>query len=160
MNTTPNANAAFADMDALLAANMDELEDLPPMGVPPTGFYTLSVSVERKPNKEKTGEFFQFTYEVVEVGEVKNAEEADQAAPGMKFSDRFSPFKKDGDVNTWGIGFLKEACKPYQAHFGTATVGETLMNINSVVITAELTRRADKNDPERFNFSLKNVIVL
>lgn len=158
--TAPNQNASFADMDALLAANMDALEDLPPTGVPPTGFYTLNVSVERKANKEKTGEFFMFTYEVVEVGEVKNAEEADQAAVGMKFSDRFSPFKKDGSVNEWGIGFLKEACKPYQVHFGTSSVGETLANINNVVITAELNRRVDKNDPERFNFNLKNVIVL
>lgn len=155
-----NTNAAFADMDALLAANMDDLEDLPPMGVPPTGFYTLSVTCNRKPNKDKTGEYFEFAYEVVEVGEVKNAEEADQAAVGMKFSERFSPFKKDGDVNEWGIGFLKEACKPFQQHFGVQTVGEVVQMINSVVITAELSRRADKKDPERFNFSLKNVIVL
>lgn len=89
----------FQDFDALLSANMDDLDDLPPMGVPPTGHYNLEVTAERKQNADKTGEYVQFSYEVMAVNEVKNAEEADQAAPGMKFSERFSPFKKDGTVN-------------------------------------------------------------
>lgn len=150
----------FQDFDALLSANMDDLDDLPPMGVPPTGHYNLEVTAERKANKDATGEYVQFSYEVLAVNEVKNAEEADQAAPGMKFSERFSPFKKDGTVNEYGIGFLKEACKPFSAHFGTSNVGETIQQIQKIVVAAELVRRVDKKDPERFNFTLKNVTVL
>lgn len=150
----------FQDFDALLSANMDDLDDLPPMGVPPTGHYNLEVTAERKQNADKTGEYVQFSYEVLAVNEVKNAEEADQAAPGMKFSERFSPFKKDGTVNEYGIGFLKEACKPFSAHSGTSNVGETIQQIQKIVVAAELVRRVDKKDPERFNFSLKNVTVL
>lgn len=150
----------FQDFDALFSANMDDLADLPPMGVPPTGHYNLEVTAERKANKDKTGEYVQFSYVVLAVNEVKNPAEADQAAPDMKFSERFSPFKKDGSVNEYGIGFLKEACKPFSTHFGTQNLGETIMQIQKVVVAAELVRRVDKSDPERFNFTLKNVTVL
>lgn len=153
-------SSQFQDFDALLSANMDDLDDLPPMGVPPTGHYNLEVTAERKASKDKTGEYIEFSYVVLAVNEVKNAEEADQAAHEMKFSERFSPFKKDGTINEYGIGFLKEACKPFSAHFGTSTVGETIQQIQKIVVATELVRRVDKKDPERFNFSLKNVTVL
>ena len=41
-----NNNALFGDMDALMNASMDEIDDLPPIGVPPTGHYNLLVSAE------------------------------------------------------------------------------------------------------------------
>ena len=102
----------------------------------------------------------QFSYEVLAVNEVKNPEEAAEAAEGMKFTNRFSPFKKDGTPNEFGIGFLKEAAAPFSAHFGTSSLGDTLQQINEITIAAELVRRPDRNDPERHNFSLKNVTIL
>lgn len=160
-------NAAIADFDALMDAQMDDIDDLPPVGVPPSGHYTFSVSAERvdptdadlaKDKNKKP--YIKFFYTVVEINELQDEDEAAQAAVDQKFSQIFSPFKKDGTQNEWGLGFLKEACAPFAAHFGTNGIGETLQNIKDVTIAAELTRRADRNDPERYNFSLKNVTVL
>ena len=155
------SNAAFTDFDSLLNSSMDDLDDLPPVGVPPTGHYTLVVSAERvTPTEPGKNEYIKFSYEVEAVNEVKNPEEESQAAVGMKFSQIFSPFKKDGTVNDFGVGFLKEAIAPFAAHFGTRGIGEALQAINKVSVAASLIRKQDRKDPERFNFSLKDVVVL
>ncbi len=155
-----NATNQFADFDALMDASMDDMEDLPPVGVPPTGHYNLLASAERKANKEGTSEYIQFTYQVEAVNEVKNEAEVSQAAPGMKFSNNFSPIKKDGTVNKWGIGFLKEALAPFAQHFGISNTGALLEQINNVSIAASLVRKANKAEPDRFEFNLKDVVVL
>lgn len=151
---------AFADFDALLDASMDDLDDLPPVGVPPTGHYNLRVSAERKANNDKTGEYVQFTYVVTAINELKNDAEAGEAAVDQKFTNNFSPIKKDGTVNEWGVGFLKEAVAPFSAHFGTSKVGETLALIKDVDVAATLVRRANKKEEGRFDFNLKDVVVL
>lgn len=150
----------IADLDALMDASMDDIDDLPPVGVPPTGHYNLIVSASREENKDKTGEYIKFTYEVEAVNEVKDPAEESQAAVGQKFSQMFSPIKKDGTPNEFGIGFLKEAVAPFSAHFGTGKMGETIAQISKVSVAASLVRRADKKDPDRFNFNLKDVVVL
>lgn len=154
------SNAAIRDLDSLMDASMDDIDDLPPVGVPPTGHYNLSVTAERKENKEKTSEYIQFSYEVEAVNEVKDPAEESQAAVGMKFSQMFSPIKKDGTPNEYGIGFLKEAVAPFSAHFGTPKMGETIAQINKVSVAASLVRRVDKKDADRFNFNLKDVVIL
>ncbi len=154
------SNDAIRDLDSLMDASMDDIDDLPPVGVPPSGHYNLSVTAERKENNDKTGEYIKFSYEVESVNEVKDSNEESQAAVGMKFSQMFSPIKKDGTPNEYGIGFLKEAVAPFSAHFGTPKMGETIAQINKVSVAASLTRRVDKKDADRFNFSLKDVVVL
>lgn len=154
------SNDAIRDLDSLMDASMDDIDDLPPVGVPPTGHYNLSVTAERKENNDKTGEYIKFSYEVESVNEVKDPAEESQAAVGMKFSQMFSPIKKDGTPNEFGIGFLKEAVAPFSAHFGTPKMGETIAQINKVSVAASLSRRVDKKDADRFNFNLKDVVIL
>ena len=155
------SNAAFTDFDSLLNSSMDDLDDLPPVGVPPTGHYTLVVSAERvTPTEAGKNEYIKFSYEVEAVNEVKNPEEdlRELHADGnLRF---FFKFKKDGTVNDFGVGFLKEAIAPFAAHFGTRGIGESLQAINKVMVAASLIRKPDRKDPERFNFSLKDVVVL
>jgi hypothetical protein len=153
-------NAAIRDLDSLLDASMDDIDDLPPIGVPPSGHYNLLVTAERKENKDKTSEYIQFSYEVEAVNEVKDPAEESQAAVGMKFSQMFSPVKKDGSINEYGIGFLKEAVAPFSAHFGTTKMGDTIALIKKISVAASLSRRVDKKDADRFNFSLKDVVIL
>lgn len=155
--TTTNT---FADFDSVMDAQMNDLDDLPPIGVPPTGHYNLRVSAERKQNQDKTSEYVQFSYVVEAINEIKNAEEESQAAVDQKFSNNFSPLKKDGTVNEFGIGFLKEAVAPFSAHFGSAGLGETLGLIKDVSVAATLVRRANKKEEGRFDFNLKDVVVL
>lgn len=152
--------AAFADLDSLMNASMDDIDDLPPVGVPPTGHYNISVTASRETSESSGSEYIKFSYEVEAVNEVKNPEEEKQAAVGQKFTQIFSPFKKDGTVNEFGLGYLKEACAPFSAHFGTRAMGETIAQINKISVAASLVRRQDKKDPERFNFNLRDVVVL
>jgi hypothetical protein len=154
------SNAAIRDLDTLMDASMDDIDDLPPVGVPPSGHYNLLVTAERKENKEKTSEYIQFSYEVEAVNEVKDSAEESQAAVGMKFSQMFSPIKKDGTINEFGIGFLKEAVAPFSAHFNTSKMGDTIAQISKISVAASLTRRVDKKDADRFNFNLKDVVIL
>ena len=153
-------NATFTDLDSLMDAQMDDIDDLPPVGVPPTGHYNLSVSAERVSNKDATGEYIKFSYVVEAINEIKNQEEESQAEVGQKFSQNFSPIKKDGTVNEWGMGFLKEAVAPFSAHFGTPKMGETIAQINQVSVAATLVRRVNPKESERFNFNLKDVTIL
>jgi len=154
-------NAAFQDLDSLMGALMNDLDDLPPVGVPPTGHYNLRVSAERvDPEEAGKNSYIKFSYEVEAVNEVKTPEEESEAATGMKFSQLFSPFKKDGSPNEYGIGFLKEACAPFAAHFNTEKLGDTIAAIDKVSIAATLVRKKDKRDADRWNFNLKDVVVL
>jgi len=149
----------FSDIDAVLAADFDALEDLPPVGVPPSGVYTLLVNASKEEGKNGNSDYIKLTYKVVSVDAVANEEEASGAAVDMQFSDRFSPIKKDGSVNVTGIGFLKAALRPFQTHFGTGTVGETLEQIKDVTIVATLVRTPDKKEEGRWNFRLSDVVV-
>jgi len=154
------SKAAFADLDSLMNASMDDIDDLPPVGVPPTGHYGLIVTASREASGTSGNEYIKFSYEVESVNEVKNPEEEKQAAVGQKFTQIFSPFKKDGTVNDFGLGYLKEACAPFSAHFGTGSLGDTIGQINKVSVAASLQRSQDKKDAERFNFRLRDVVVL
>lgn len=150
----------FLDMQSLLGAQMDDIDDLPPIGVPPSGHYDLIVNCELADNADKTGQYFKFSYEVANINQLANEEEAADVSVGTKFSDRVSPFKKTGEPNEFGMGKLKEIVAPYAAHFGDTVIGETVQKIKDVRITAELKRRVDRKDPERWNFDLKNIAVL
>lgn len=152
--------AAITDMDALFNSTMDSIEDLPPVGCPPTGCYNLLATATREVSKESGNEYVRFQYEVTAINEVKNPEEESQAAVGMKWSEIFSPFKKDGTANEWGQKFMKQAIQPFAAHFGSATFGEAIEAINKVEVMATLVRTQDKKDAERFNARLSNVTVL
>jgi hypothetical protein len=147
------------NFDDLMDMQMDAVEDLPPMGVPPTGHYNLLVSASRE-EKDGGNEYIKFSYTIESVNEVKNTAEETQAAVGMKFTEFFSPLKKDGTVNEFGMKFLKQTMAPFAAAFGGSSFSDVLANIDKVSIAASLVRVKDKNDSDRFNFRLSDVIVL
>ena len=145
--------------DDLMDLSMADIEDLPPVGVPPTGHYNLLVTASREAS-QAGGEFIKFAYTVEAVNEVKNPSEESQAAAGMSFPEFFSPLKKDGTTNEWGMKFLKQAMAPFAAHFGGSSFSEVLASINKVSIAASLVRTVDKKDETRFQFRLSDVIIL
>jgi hypothetical protein len=158
-NAMTTNNAALADFDALMDASMDDIDDLPPIGVPPTGNYDLEVTASRE--KAASGsEYVKFSYLIKNVNEVKNPDEAAECAADQKFIEMFSPFKKDGTINEIGMGMLKERCAAFSAHFGTTKMGDTLQEIKAVAIVATLVRRADKREEGRFKFSLNDVAIV
>lgn len=147
------------NFDDLMDMEMDAVEDLPPMGIPPTGHYNLLVTASREA-RDEGNEYIKFSYTIESVNEVKNPAEETQAAVGMKFTEFFSPLKKDGTVNEFGMKFLKQTMAPFAAAFGGSSFSDVLANIDKVSIAASLVRVKDKNDSDRFNFRLSDVIVL
>ena len=149
-----------SSFDDIMEMGMDSVEDLPPLGVPPTGHYNFEVTASREARENDGSEFIKFSYTVTAVNEVANPDEQDQAAVGQNFVEFFSPLKKDGTTNEWGLKFLKQAMQPYALQFGGTSFTEVLASIDKVSIAASLTRKKDKKDQDRFNFSLKDVIIL
>ena len=147
------------NFDDLMDMNMTDVEDLPPVGIPPTGHYNLLVTATRE-SKDGGNEFVKFAYTVESVNEVKNPADESQAAVGMNFVEFYSPLKKDGTVNEWGMKFLKQSMAPFAAHFGGSSFSEVLASIDKVSVAASLVRTVDKKDADRFNFRLADVIVL
>lgn len=153
--------ATFADFDDVMNAGMDDIEDLPPVGVPPTGHYNLTVSAEIKAT-DAGKQYVRFSYEVTAVNEVRTEAESSQVQPGMKFSDNFHPTKKDGTINEWGVKFLKQAVAPYAAHFGTNKMSDTIAQINKIDVAATLLRKIKKvpNGEDEITFRLEDVTIL
>lgn len=154
------SNAVLNDFDSLMNASMDDIDDLPPIGIPPSGSYDLMVTASREQSQNGGSEYIKLSYEVTNVNEVKEEAEAAEVKDGQKFSEMFSPFKKDGTVNEIGLGSLKERLKPFAAHFGTAAIGSIIEQMQQVNLTATLVRRADKKNEGQFRMSLKDVVVL
>ncbi len=158
-------NAAFDDVDALLNATMEDIEGLAPLAIPPTGNYTLRVRIERKEINEKDA--LMTSYEVVEIGEVDDPEEAAEVKVGQQFQNGLFVKTKEGKVNQTGIGAFKTSLEPFAAHFypeapekaGIADLIEKTQEGLLINATVKRTQRKGGADDE-YNFRLKNVIVL
>jgi hypothetical protein len=153
-------NAMLQDFDSLMDASMDDIDDLPPIGVPPSGSYDMTVTASREKPQSGGNDYIKLSYEITNVNEVKDEAEATEVKAGQKFTEMFSPFKKDGTVNEIGLGSMKERLKPFAGHFGTSKISEIVEQMQQVNMTASLTRTADKKEEGRFRFRLKDVVVL
>lgn len=158
-------NAAFDDVDALLSATMDDIDGLPPLAIPPTGNYTLRVKAERKEVNEKDA--IMTVYEVVEIGEVTDPEEAAEVKIGQQFQNGLFVKTKEGKVNQTGIAAFKNSLEPFAAHFypenpGAASVADLVVKLgDGILINANVKRTQRKGGADdEYNFRLKSVIVL
>lgn len=157
-----DSNLDFADIDALLNATMDDLDDLPPTGVPPSGHYNLTVTfaVEKIGQGDKEKKVVAAEYVVDAINELKDDSEASEVAVGQKFKEFFHMVKKDGTKNAYGIGNLKDRLKPYQERFGTGNIGELVNQVKQVSITASVKRIQNKMNEDQFNVQIKDVVLL
>lgn len=155
-------SALFDNVDDLLNASMDDLEDLPPIGVPPSGHYNLTVSfgVKEIGEGESKKEVIAAEYIVDAVNELRNNDEADDVKPGQQFTEFFHLTKKDGTKNVFGIGTLKERLKPFQARFNSNNIGELVKETKQIAIAATVVRKVNKKNEDQYNMNLKDVVVL
>lgn len=165
-------NAAFDNLDDLLDASMDDVEGLPPFSIPPTGFYRLSVTIETgavgKAGQEK--EAVSCKYQVIELLEAANPEEANQSQAGMEFTENFILKGKDGKPNEKSIGAMKNRLEVFTKHFGLnpadkGVIRETILKTQAVEITASVKRVPQKLEDgtlsdEFFNARVKDVAVV
>ena len=157
MNTSDNLakNEALASggLDALFAASLDDLDDLPSFVTPTPGVYILSVSLEEKEVNDKPSVEAKFV--VVEAVELKDP----QATP-PKAGDSFNMLFQ---LNPFSIGKLKEFCAPFGDHFGEKNIGILVREkIKDVTIVAQITNRKakkDSDDPDRVYAAVKVVKI-
>src|SRR5688500_13564891 len=95
------------NIDDLLTASMDDLEDLPPDGVPPSGHYNLTVTASIEEIGEDKRKVPTFNYVIDAINELKDGTEVGEVAVGQQFRETFFLVKKDGTANSFGIGNLK-----------------------------------------------------
>lgn len=155
-------NTEVLDIDALLDASMDDLDDLPPVGVPPSGHYNLTVTFEVKEIEGDNGKkrIPAATYTVDAINELKNDEERDEVAVGQSFTEFFHLTKRDGTKNTFGIGTLKARLAAFSERFGTSNVGQLMNEVKQVAITATVVRKVNKKNEDQFNVNVKDIVVL
>jgi len=154
--------SAFDNLDDLLDADLDDLDDLPPLGAPPTGAYDMTVTMEMRtvPIKGVEKEVLIADFIVIEMKQVKNEAELlneDGTAinlEGMKFGQMFNT---DTAV---GVGYLKAFLKPFREHFEVNKIRELIPMIKDVRIFGVVKRTMDKNDPEKTYGKVSRVVVL
>ena len=153
----------FQDIDSLLAASMDDLDDLPPVGVPPSGHYNMTVSFDietlHKGEKDEK-QVIAASYLVDAINQVKTDEDASEVAVGQQFKEFFHLTKKDGTKNTFAIGNLKERLKPYAERFGTSQIGDLIQQVKQVSIAATVQRKQNKKNEDQYNVNIKDVVIL
>lgn len=154
------SDATFNNLDALLDASMDDLEDLPPIGVPPSGHYNLTVSFSIEAIGEEKKEVICASYIVEAINELKNQDESDEVAVGQQFKEFFHITKRDGTANTFGIGTLKARLAPHAVRFGTTSIRELVAAVNQVAITASIKRTVNKKNEDQHNVQLKDIVLL
>lgn len=161
--TDLSKNAAFGDIDDLLDATMDDLDGLPPLAVPPTGIYTLSVTIERKPLNDKDA--LVTAFKVIGITEVADETEASDVVVGQLFQNGTYTKTKEGKTNEFGIAAFKDSLVPFAQHFfpdswKTLPVRDIIDKVNELNISARIVRTLRKGTDDQYNFRLKEVIVL
>ena len=153
----------LTELSTLLDATMDDLDDLPPIGVPPSGHYNLTVSFEIVKVKEGTKEEKEVPcakYIVDAINELKDEDERGEVAVGQTFMEFFYLKKKTGEKNVYGIGSLKDRLKPHAERFGTTNIGQLIEQVKQVSITASIKRTVNRMNEDQFNMQMKDIVLL
>lgn len=154
---TEKVAAQFDDINDLFAADLDDIADLSSFETPASGAYVLKVTTSVKEINDKDA--VEAAFEIIDTVELKYPDEEDKryvapSKPGTQFSTAFILGSSTAE------GYLKKFLAPFGEHFGTTKVGELVRDkIKDVVISAIVTRRADKDDPDRFYASVKNITI-
>jgi len=155
-----NNGLDLTNIDALLGAMMDDLDDLPPQGVPPSGHYNLDVSFTIETIGDDNKQVICAKYKVLAINELKDEAERTEVSDGQEFAEFFHTTKKDGKPNVFGIGKLKQRLIPFKEVTGGNTVGDIMQGVKHIAVAASLSRKVNKRNEDQFNMDLKDMIVL
>jgi len=141
----------MSNIDDLLDATLDELEDLPEFKPFPAGVHRVLVSFALKEiNKATTPELTLKGIETLEL--------ADPSAEPLKEGDSTSIiFKLD---NEYGQGKFKKIAAPIAAVLGTTTNRETIEGCKDMECIIITSLRPDKNDKDKFYTNVKELNVV
>lgn len=141
---------------SLLDNSVEELADLKKFTPIPAGSFVLGIDWEIKDINSIPAVILKMA--VKETLELANQNE-EAPEPGKTSNITFFLKDKEGGANEMGQGQLKEILKVLQPVFGGETIREMIENSKGGEITATLTVRKDKNDPEKAYNGIKAVAV-
>lgn len=140
-DSPPNTDDASLNYDELMAAGLDDVEDIPDFEVPPIGSYLFEFTLARKVIND--ADSIEATFKVVETLQLANADDK-PAVNGTQFSILYRM------GNKWGVGSFKKLAKPFFAHFGFANYGEFMEAAKApITIGANLQHRKGKKGTDR-----------
>lgn len=145
MSNTKQFNSSFLDK------SIDDIDDLPGFEVPVNGIYTLKFSTQVKIVKDR--DCVEANFEVIECNEQNDPNET-ATKPGTKFSMLFQL------GNEIAEGKMKELVMPIAAHFEERNMLKLVTETcKDLIISAKVSRRADKEDKEKFYANVTNVVI-
>lgn len=149
---------------SLLDREIGDIEDLPGFEVPPNGEYLFKLKTEVKKINEKTA--VTFGYEVLETLKL---DKDDDTAPkeGTKFNtlffleaDKKKSSEEAAEQLKISLGKLKELVAPVAETTGQGNLGILVRDIlKECIVRGTVRRRQDKEDPEKFYGSVKNLTL-
>ena len=149
--------ADLNQFDALFDRQLEELAELPSYVPPPTGTYNLRLSVAFKEINRKPA--VEVSAVVLDTVELADATEQ-RVKNGSEFSYAFILLDKEGKPNETAEGFMREFLAYFTTYAGTTNV-KTLVSgaIKDVECTAFVKRKQDKNDADRWNVTIKDIVI-
>lgn len=139
------------NINDLLDATLDDLEDLPEFAVLPPGAHRCYASLGIKEINDK--QCVELKLKLIEHLELANPAE-DSALP--EGSESSMVFMLD---NEFGRGNLKKIAKPIAAALGTSSLKDTIEQCKHMEVAVITTQRKDKKDPDRVYLNVKELQV-
>lgn len=141
----------MSDIDSLLDATLDDLEDLPEFKPFPIGAHKVLVSLDLKKVNDKEGV-------ELDMKAIETLELADTSDTPLKAGDSTSIlFFLD---NEFGRGNLKKVATPLGEALGVSKLREVIEAAKDVECVVVTSLRPDKRDPEKFYTNVKDLVVV
>lgn len=141
----------MSDLDNLLDATLDDLEDLPSFAPFPAGAHKVSASFEAKEIANKPA--IELTLTLIETIEL-----ADPASAAPKVGDTCNTmFLLD---NEYGRGNLKKCAASFKEALGLSSLRDVVDQVKEVECVAVTSIRVDKNDPDKLYLNIKEIAVV
>ena len=139
----------------LLDMEIDGIEDLPGFTVPYNGEYNLRMTMAMKEVNSKA--CVETSYEVIDCIRKNNDGDPD-TVPGTKFSSLYFLAGEPEAIKV-SLGRLKELIAGVAEQLGEGNLKLLVRDhfATPVAVTATVTRRADKEDKEKFYPGVKNL---
>jgi hypothetical protein len=153
----------FGALSAVLAKNLNEIEDLPNYIAPPPGVYKMMIDAcGQKTINEKT--VIAVDYVFLELKSLNdNADEADkEEVKKIQWGkDRMSElfYFNDPERIETTLGVLKKKFGPMGPQLGTTNLLEILEKLPNLTIDSQVGRRKDDNDSTKFHPYTRTLVL-
>lgn len=152
-----NNTLSFDELEIdLLDRNLEDIEDLPGFDVPSPGRYVLKLVTSLKSVNQKPAVEFQYE---VQSCIAKNKEEDEDAVVGTKFSNLYF-LKGSEEAVAISMGKMKELLKTTAEQLQCSNLLLLLRDhLKEVLVEADVNKRQDKEDKEKFYPVIKNMKI-